>query len=392
MNNPMPPSTQNKSLQDYLVCPPLKWGILGCGRVSHDFTQALKLIPNATVVGCAARNMSRAKEFAEKHSITNFYGNYDELINNPEIEVIYVGIIHNSRKSIGEKCLLGNKHTVLEKPFACNTADAEYLISLAKERNLFLMEGMWYRFFPAVQKARELVINDKSIGEVVSVYSDFNYNGSRYGDEYPTAFIYDWGLGGGATLLLGPYPISAALLFFDDAMPCEIKAVGQKDLQTGVDLQVGLTLSFASTSDVAPVMDNSITENTPKLPGSGIGVLTFGLLADTVEETTVIGTKGRLTISSPSHCPTKFTLFPNDADPIHYDFSLPQDTPEIEKAGGYFYPNSAGFAYEAAAVARHIASKKTVAPQMTLSNTLNSIKIMDESRSQLGVALLKEHS
>jgi len=101
-----------------LDCPPLAWGILGCGRVSHDFTQALKLVPNSKVIGCAARNISCAKEFAEKHGITNFYGSYDELINNPEIEVIYVGIIHNSRRSIGEKCLLGNKHVILEKPFS----------------------------------------------------------------------------------------------------------------------------------------------------------------------------------------------------------------------------------------------------------------------------------
>jgi len=249
---------------------------------------------------------------------------------------------------------------------------------------------MWYRFFPAVEKARKLVLDDKAIGDVVSVYSDFNYNGSRYGDDYPTAFIYDWKLGGGATLLLSPYPIAAALLFFKGAMPNQIKAVGQVDAQTGVDLQVALTLSFSATSAIAPVMDDTTTEKTPKLPGAGNAMLTVGLLADTIEQTTIIGTKGRLTISPPSHCPTKFTLFPNDADPIHYEFPLPEDTTEIIETGGYFYPNSAGFAYEAAAVARLIASKKTEAPQMTLQETLYSIQIMDEMRSQLGVALLNE--
>ena len=124
-----------------------------------------------------------------------------------------------------------------------------------------------------------------------------------------------------------------------------------------------------------------------------MAVLTIGFLADTPEITTIIGTKGRITILTPSHCPTKLTLTLDDSpNPIHYDFPLPPDTPEIIEAGKYHYPNSAGFAYEAAAVARCIASGKTEAPQMTLNDTLNCMKIMDELRLQLGVPLVTESS
>ena len=69
-------------------------------------------------------------------------GNYDELITNTEIDIVYVGNIHAFRRSIGEKVLKANKHCLLEKPFACNAIDAQYLISLAQERNLFFMEVM----------------------------------------------------------------------------------------------------------------------------------------------------------------------------------------------------------------------------------------------------------
>ena len=124
---------------------------------------------------------------------------------------------------------------------------------------------MWTRFFPVMNQIRKL-LSDKSIGEVVSVYSDFNYNGSKYGDDYPTSFCFDWALGGGATLLLGPYPIAAALDFFDGRFPETIKAVGNVDKRTKAELLAALTLSFSSTSDIAPV-DNSSNENTPKLPG-----------------------------------------------------------------------------------------------------------------------------
>lgn len=68
-------------------------------------------------------------------------GSYDDLLKDENVDVVYVGNVHAFRRSIGEKCLMANKHTLLEKPFTCSKEDAEYLIGLAKERNLFLMEG-----------------------------------------------------------------------------------------------------------------------------------------------------------------------------------------------------------------------------------------------------------
>ena len=135
-----PPPLDDPSVTDPLECPPLRWGIIGCGRVSHDFAQALKLLPSASVVACAARNEDSAKEFATKHRIDKSYGSYDALLEDDEVQIVYVGNVHSFRRQIGEKCLKANKHTLLEKPFACNAQDAEYLIGLAKERNLFLME------------------------------------------------------------------------------------------------------------------------------------------------------------------------------------------------------------------------------------------------------------
>eukprot|EP00550_Attheya_septentrionalis_P009827 CAMPEP_0198285774 /NCGR_PEP_ID=MMETSP1449-20131203/5020_1 /TAXON_ID=420275 /ORGANISM="Attheya septentrionalis, Strain CCMP2084" /LENGTH=274 /DNA_ID=CAMNT_0043983327 /DNA_START=535 /DNA_END=1359 /DNA_ORIENTATION=+ len=271
-------------------------------------------------------------------------------------------------------------------------------MALAKERNLFLMEGMWTRFFPAVEKARQLVFGTKDepgvLGEVVKVISDFNFNASD-SEEYPTSFMYNHGLGGGSSYLVAPYPISAATLFFGGATPDSIKAVGQVDGATGVDLQSSICLSFPPTSDIAPASDNSNhEESTPKLPGAGVAVLSFGLLGESMEETTVIGTKGRMTIRTPGHCPTQLSVTlkgqgrGSAAGTIEYEYPLPADTEEIITAGSYFYPNSAGFAYEAAAVARCIAAGKTEAPQFTLADTLNNTRVIDEARRQLGVAPL----
>jgi dihydrodiol dehydrogenase / D-xylose 1-dehydrogenase (NADP) len=195
------------------------------------------------------------------------------MLEDKNIEIVYVGNVHSYRRAIGEKCLLANKHVLLEKPFACDSKDAEYLISLAKERNLFIMEGMWTRFFPAVELARRLVLGNGAgqpgvIGDVVSVTSDFNFNASDNNDEYPSSILYNRKEGGGASLFIAPYPIAAALLFFNGSKPDKICAVGQVDNHTGVDLQASMSLSFPPTSSIVPILDRTgLNENTVKLPG-----------------------------------------------------------------------------------------------------------------------------
>jgi dihydrodiol dehydrogenase / D-xylose 1-dehydrogenase (NADP) len=231
------------------------------------------------------------------------------------------------------------------------------------------------------------------IGEVVSVLSDFCFNASD-NDPYPESFFYNRKLGGGASLLVGPYPMAAATLFFPNNKPDCIKVVGQIDAATGVDLQATVAMSFPAIpgAAVAPAVDESNTEeNTPKLPGAGMASLTYGFLGENAETTTVVGTKGRLTILPPAHCPTKLVVTLKGqgrgqaAGVYEYEYPLPVDDCEIiAKTGGYFYPNSAGFCYEAAAVARCIAKGLKEAPQYTLAETMIEMEILDQVRSQLG--------
>lgn len=404
-SNPPPPL--DDPTVDFLYCPPLRWGLLGCGRVSHDFCQALKHLPTANVVACAARDPDRARAFAEKHKISASYGSYQELVMDPNVDIVYVGNVHSFRRKDGELCITTGKHVLLEKPFACNAEDAEYLIQLARKHKVFCMEGMWTRFFPACEQARRLALGGLEkdgntftpgiLGEVVSVASDFNFNASDNADEYPSSFLFQRKLGGGASLLAGAYPISACTLFFGGREPDKIHATGQVDGPTGVDLQAALTVSFPPISNVAPVFDKDNTdENTAKLPGAGVGIIMYGMLGESEELTTVVGTKGRLTILTPCHCPTSVKVLVKahgrgkTAEEVTYHFPLPDDTDEIKQAGGFFYPNSAGFCYEAAAVARCIAKGLLEVPQYSLAETKIQMKILDETRMQLGVKGINE--
>jgi predicted dehydrogenase len=121
---------------------------------------------------------------------------------------------------------------------------------------------MWTRFFPAVQKARNLALGTDSeepaLGEISQVYSDFNFYAPD-NDEYPTSFVYNRKLGGGASLLVAPYPLAAATMFFKNP-PDSAKVVGQVDEATGVDIQAAMILSFPPTS-------NEHDNKSPKLPG-----------------------------------------------------------------------------------------------------------------------------
>jgi len=262
---------------------------------------------------------------------------------------------------------------------------------------------MWTRFFPAVEQARRLALGDGTtggggvIGEVVQVVSDFNFNASD-SDAYPTSFFYDRALGGGASYLVAPYPLAAATLFFRGAQPGAIKVVGQvDDERTGVDLQASMIMSFPPTGNVPPALDpNNTLENTAKLPGAGMAICSYGFLGESDEQTLIIGTKGRMVIETPAHCPTtvKLTLKAagrgQTAGETVFHYPLPEDSEQVKAAGGFVYPNSVGFMYEAAAVARCIAAGKTEVPQFTHAETLINAQLVQESRNQLGVKPIEQ--
>ena len=122
-----------------------------------------------------------------------------------------------------------------------------------------------------------------------------------------------------------------------------------------------------------------------------VATLSFGILGESIEETVVVGTKGRRTIEAPGRCPTRLAVGlkaqgrGNAGGVFHYEYELPADTEQITNTRGYFCPNSAGFAYEATVVARCIAAGKKELPQYTQEETLTTIREIDKIRSQLGV-------
>ncbi|KAF4133219.1 NAD-binding Rossmann fold oxidoreductase family [Phytophthora infestans] len=151
---------------------PLRWGILGCGRISHTFASNLKPLKTAIFHACAARSLDKAQEFANKHGISNAYDSYETLCSDPDVDIVYIGTLHPTHCDLALLALNHGKHVLVEKPMAMNAKEAETVITLAQQKRLFFMEGMWARFFPAVRFVRQ-VIEEGGIGDVHHMHSAF---------------------------------------------------------------------------------------------------------------------------------------------------------------------------------------------------------------------------
>jgi len=130
----------------------IKWGILSTGHISSKFADALALLPDAELVAVASREIESAIGFASKHHIQKAYGSYQELAEDPEIEVIYIGTPHSFHFENSIMCMRKGKAVLVEKAFAINAAEAREMVRVAREENVFLMEAMITRHVPLIRK------------------------------------------------------------------------------------------------------------------------------------------------------------------------------------------------------------------------------------------------
>src|SRR5689334_5367053 len=107
----------------------LNWGILGCGKISHDFVSSISSLPSGehVVVGCGARKLESAKEFASAHGIKKAYGSYAELVQDPEIHAVYIGSINTQHKELAKLAIDNGKSCLVEKPLCVNLKETKEL-------------------------------------------------------------------------------------------------------------------------------------------------------------------------------------------------------------------------------------------------------------------------
>lgn len=196
----------------------MNWGILATGNISNRFAKTILAMEEngeeQKLIACASRDIDKAKAFGALYNIENCYGSYHEMVQNPDIDCIYIATPNNMHYDNCKMCLNAGKHVLCEKPFTLRTSEAAELYELAREKGLFIMEGFWIRFLPALIELQSLLKN-KVIGDVIYARSDYGFIAK--GARRERKFLAE--LGGGALLDIGIYNLGFMYLVMQDENP-----------------------------------------------------------------------------------------------------------------------------------------------------------------------------
>ena len=211
----------------------LKWAIMGTGRIANEFADSMNNIHG--IYGAASRSSDKAEDFKEKHNVQKAYGSYEEMLEDKDVDIVYIATVNNQHYINIMECLNHNKHVLCEKAIWGNENDMKKAYELAKSKNLFLGEAMTIYYMPLYKEIKKM-IDKGELGKIKFVQADF---GSLKEDD-PSSRFFSRELGGGAMLDIGTYALSFVLYFLSSS-PCEIKNVMSR-YQTGVDEMWGIVL------------------------------------------------------------------------------------------------------------------------------------------------------
>ncbi len=215
----------------------IRWGILGPGVIARQFAHDFPFTQHAELSAVASTNAARANAFGKEFDIPKIYAGYEALLNDPDIDAIYVATPHVFHYEHSLMALKAGKAVLCEKPLNENTGKTEQLIQKAREHQRYLAEGMWTYFLPAVQMAQKWV-NEGRIGELLHIKSDFGF-AFPYN---PANRKFNPALGGGAVLDMGIYTIAISHLLMQK-QPEQLSVFAHK-APTGVDDDVLAVLNY----------------------------------------------------------------------------------------------------------------------------------------------------
>ena len=317
-----------------------KWGILAPGKMSAKFTRALKLLENAELYAVGSRDIERATLFAKDYGFENYYGSYEELVEDPGLEIVYIASPHSLHYEHTMLCLRNGKHVICEKAFAMNAREVKEMINEARKRNLFLMEALWPPFQPFYKKAHE-IIKSGILGKINYLDGYFSF----IPPFDPSDRKFNLALGGGSLLDIGIYPVIDALTFLGN--PAGIKAAAV----------FGQTGSEESLSVIFTYRDGKMASLYSSFRTSiGIGC-------------EIYCEKGNLTVSRGRDMNQRLVLSLHGKEKEEFVFS----------------PPAMGYHWEAEEVMRCLDEGRIESPVVPLSFSYNLIKTLDRIRKVAGI-------
>lgn len=212
----------------------INWGIIGLGDIASSFAAAFN-VENATLLAAASRNLDKANAFAEKHSIPKAYGNYEEMLFDSDIDVIYIATPHSHHAQYILKSLKAGKHVLCEKAITMSNKELDEALALAKEKELVLTEAMTIYHMPLFHKLKDIIATGK-LGKLKMIQASFG----SLKEADPTNRFFNKDIAGGALLDIGVYAL-AFTRFFLSSQPTEILTT-MNPYETGVDEQSAIIL------------------------------------------------------------------------------------------------------------------------------------------------------
>ena len=318
------------------------WAILGCGKIARKFVTDLSLLPNANLYAAASRSLDNAKEFAEELGFEKAFGSYQEMVEDPNVDIVYIATPHAKHLEHSMLCLNYKKAVLCEKAFAMNTKEVDKMIETSRSNKTFLMEAFWTIFSAKFLKVMDLA-KDKELGQLRFVKSDFMFKA----DVDPEKRLYNIDLGAGSLLDIGIYPIFRSLMLL--GKPASIKTMANMR-STGVEESISMLFAY---------------EN------GAMAVLTSSFESSCNNETELCFENGFI----------KFIREPEF--PILMEKNGVQEEIQIE------HPKGMGYELEAAHVMECLDKNLIESPVLPLSTSRDLMEILDRVRKDAGIVFPK---
>ena len=204
----------------------MKVGILGAGNIAKKMAETLNGMEGASAYAVASRSLEKAEEFAKLNHVEKAYGSYEEMLQDEQVELVYVATPHSHHLEHGKLCIKYGKPILMEKAFTANVDQARELLDCARDRGVFITEAIWTRYMPSRKKIDHIIASGQ-LGEICSLTANLGY---ALTDKKR---MTDPALAGGALLDVGIYPLNfASMVLGNDVEKMTSACVKYK---TGVD-------------------------------------------------------------------------------------------------------------------------------------------------------------
>ena len=321
----------------------MKFSIIGAGGIARHLAETVSHMEHVDKFAVAARDLGRAKAFAEEFGFAKAYGSYQEMLADPEVELVYIATPHSNHYEWVKASLNAGKHVLCEKAFTVNAAQAEEVLRLSEEKNLLLTEAIWTRYMPARKMIMDL-LQEGLIGEVKTVSANLGYAIDTH------ERIIRPELAGGALLDLTVYPLNfASMVLGDDISDISASCVLT---DTGVDGQDSVCIRYRSGQ---------------------MASLFTSIWTLTDRRGMIYGRDGFIEVTNINN-PSRIRVWDNNravGPRVIRELTVPAQI--------------SGYEYEVESCARAIAAGACECPEMPHAETLEIMKQMDCIRRQFGI-------